>query len=291
MRPALEALASQQRIIEGQGQRIESLGTLARRQAEQITFLSRGLAAIAKAAGIEQHVAAAMLKRADVQNPAQPVPSPPAEPSPNTTVDTKTPEAFADVMAPGLVPGSTQDVAADVSSTVYTPGQDTPASPVKYLDDVTRPVDGTQGPLPTNQTRTETDVRVGNPMNPQRAYPLNGDFANAQRLSSSQQASARTMASLRLARLRIASGTANSTDDFVEATGIEHDASLSHEAIEREIVTLEGVSKAASRKEPQQPPRGLVPRVAGARSVPSMQPHLGTSGTAVEDDDVSDLFL
>jgi hypothetical protein len=291
MRPALEALAAQQRQID---QLIAALGQrdqFARKQASQITYLTRGLAAVAKAANIEQHVAAAMLKRADVQNPAQPVPEPAAEPAPESTVDAKTPEAFADVMAPGLVPGSTQDVAADVSSTVYTPGQDTPASPVKYLDDVTRPVDGTQGPLPINQTRTETDVRVGNPMNPQRAFPVEGEFANAQRLSSAQQASARTMASLRLARLRIQANTAEG-NDFAVATGIEKDAGMTLARIEDEIATLEGVQKSASKRAPQAAPRGLVPKSASARQVPSLQQqHLGSGGAPVEDDDVSDLFL
>lgn len=309
VRPALHALAEQQRLINtltqqrtAQDQKIAEqdhvIGQMKQvmgSQRDQLVALGRGLRAIAQAAGIEGHVRTAMLRTADEQNPAEPVPEPPAVPPAQTTEDAKTPEAFGDVQAPGLVPGSTNDVAADQTSTVYTPGADIPGPAVKNLQDVTAPVDGTQNPRPLDEVRTLTDVRVGNPMNPQTAFPLRGDFANAQRLGAKEAASNRTMAALRLARLRMQAGVAVGDSDFEVAAGIERDAAMTTQGIEAEIRTLDGVSKAAAAK--QQRPAGLVPRAAsanGGRSVPSMQQvTAGNGGAPATDDDVADadLFL
>jgi hypothetical protein len=281
-RPALAALSEQQQLIRQQAASITNLQRTAAaqrnhiaRQNGQISRLAQGLQAVAEHLGPEVlgKIASAMTRIADVQNPAQPVPEPPSEPSPHGTQETKTPEAFADVTAPGLVPGSTQDVAADVTSTVYTPGQDIPAPAVKQLVDVTRPVDGTQSPLPLGDVKTLTDVRVGDPMNPQTAYPMRGDFANAQRTSSLQaDPGARTMAALRLARLRIEAGIAESADEFVETARIEKDAAMPPAAIDGEIATLTNVKSAAMKRVATRNP-GLVPRMAGGapRSVPSLQ--------------------
>lgn len=296
MRPVLAALQEQQQVLGGlrseaaqttaqHRQAFNALRSLAQSQAEHIARLERGLSAIAKAAGIERHVVEAMTRVADVQNPAQPVPEPAPEPAVHNTQDAKTPEAFADVNAPGLVPGSTQDVAADAASTVYTPGDDIPAPAVKLLEDVTRPVDGTQNPRPLSEVRTETDVRVGDPMNPQVGFPLRGDFANAQRLNTAaSNGSGRTMAAIRLAKLRIATGTAQGVDIEV-ATGIERDASLSTDAIEREIATLTQVSKAAAKRAPA----NLVPKAAAVqRTVPSLA---SVAHASAPNEDDEDLFL
>jgi hypothetical protein len=278
MRPALQALAAQQRIIDGltqvnqaQANRLKQHELVFAAQREQIASLGRGLRAIAVAAGIEGHVRTAMLKRADEQNPTQPIPEPPAQPAPFSTEETEAPEAMADALTPGLVPGSTKDVAADAVTTNYTPGMDIPGPPVKNLVDVTAPVDGTQGPRPLNEVRTETDVRVGNPMNPQTGFPLRGDFATPQRLGSARnpvrEDSGRTMASLRLARLRINAGLAEG-EDFAEATRIEKSA-FATDAIEHEIRTLESVRTASAKRER---PSNLVPRAAAGvqRTVPSL---------------------
>lgn len=329
MRPVLSALSEQQQLLDGirreasthtaqnrqafeslrhvahlQGQTIRQQAAVITDQERRMAMLSMGLQAVARAAGIEQDVIAAMTKTADVQNPTQPVPEPPSEPPAQSTQDVKTPEAFADVTAPGMSPGTTQDVAADATSTVYTPGQDIDAPPVKQLVDVTRPVDGTQSPQPLNTVRTETDVRVGDPMNPQVAFPVRGDFQNVpqlggraasaqgggnQKLSKAEAASLRTVASIRLAKLRIATGTADG-DEFSVAAEIEKDAGLSTEAIEREITTLEGVRTVAARKGAAKP--NLVPRPAGVpRTAPSMQSHVASRSDGEGDaDDASDLF-
>jgi hypothetical protein len=306
-RPALEALAGQQRMISGLQQRIAGLDNTVEQQRSviaaqhgQILTLARGVQALAEHLGPETvgKVASAMTRTADVQNPAQPVPEPPAEPSPHGTQETKTPQAFADVSAPGLVPGSTQDVAADVTSTVYTPGQDIPAPPVKQLVDVTRPVDGTQGPQPLGDVKTLTDVRVGDPMNPQTGFPLRGDFANAQRTSSLQggenTGNTVVVAAIRLAKLRLEAGTATHPEELAEAAHIERTASLA--AIEAEITTLNGVKTAALRKTTNRNP-SLVPRMAGGqRSIPSLQSTAATttiagSGSSVDSAMDDSIFL
>lgn len=280
-RPAIEALAEQQKIIDLQQRQITSLrSTIAsqqqalRQQGGSLRRISAALQAVAEHLGQDAttKITAAMTRHADVQNPAQPVPEPPSEPSPHGTQEAKTPEAFADVTAPGLVPGSTQDVAADVTSTVYTPGQDVPAPAVKQLVDVTRPVDGTQGPLPLGDVKTLTDVRVGDPMNPQTAFPLRGGFANGQRTSAKGDEGSRTMAALRLAKLHIEAGIAEGASDIAEAGRIEADASLTLDAINARIATLTQVKTAAQGRVAA---RGanLVPRSAagGVRSVPSLR--------------------
>lgn len=286
MRPVLAALAEQQSQIDG-------LKRQAAAQATGIEHLSRGLQALATMAGREKQVAAAMLKRADVQNPAQPVPEPPAVPATQSTEEVKTPEAMANVQTPGLVPGSTNDVAADATTTVYTPGQDIPGPAFKNLIDVTAPVDGTQGPRPLSEVKTETDVRVGDPMKPDVAFPLRGPWQNAQR-TSSQDSSLRTMASLRLAKLHIEAGLSpGENDEFVVAAVIEKDASRSTEDIEKEIGLLGQVHKAAVKRT-QAPNPSLVPRTASGvpRITPSMQNAPIQRGASLEHaDDAEELFL
>lgn len=308
-RTAMQVMAEQQDMIKAQAKRIEaqdgSLGdvlAVVKDQQGQIERLTRGLQHLSQLAGLEHRVANAMGLRfvqADVQNPAQPVPEPPAVPSTESTEETKTPEAFADVQAPGLVPGSTNDVAADVTTTNYTPGQDVPAPAVKQLVDVTAPVDGTQTQRPLKETKTETDVRVGDPMNPQTAFPPQGGFAQQQRTSSVQktaqqiaaEASLRTMSSLRLARLRLKAGVEPFTEgdiaaDMALGQRIEREASLTQNDIEREIVTLDAVVRRQGAQQ-QRNPR-LVPKAASGRQAPPMA---GSGVAAGFDGDDSDLFM
>lgn len=301
MRPTLQVVAEQQKMIEGQQSEIRSLRAQASRQAKQLTSqgttierLGRGLFHLASMAGsdVQSKVASAMLRTADTQNPAQPVPEPPAGPPTQSTQEVETPEAFANVQDPGLVPGSTNDVAADATTTAYTPGMDIQAQPFQNLIDVTQPVDGTQNPRPLQETKTLTDVRVGDPMNPQTAFPLQGDFTNAQRTASktaAAEASRRTMASLRLARLRMQAGMTDSDSDFGLAAVIEKDATLSTIAIEQEISTLENVRTAATKRAAS---ARLVPKAANRQARPSMQgtPHTGSSAPVETDVVDADLF-
>lgn len=303
-RPAIEALAEQQREIaalreENQrlAARLSGIVRVAEVQQEQINRFGMGLRHLSQLAGVEGKVVTAMTKQADVQNPAQPVPEPPAVPPTQTTQEAEAPEAQANVQTPGLVPGSTQDVAADATTTAYTPGMDIPGPAFKNLVDVTAPTDGTQNPRPLSEVKTETDVRVGDPMVATTAFPLQGPFANAQRTSSKKQSSddssKRTMAAIRLARLRIEAGIAEPGGDLELAATIEKDASISTEAIEGEIATLTKVrtaSKGRGNDGSGRNPR-LVPRMANRQAAPSMASG-GIQATAAGDNgDAEDIFL
>lgn len=299
VRPTLQALAEQQQELNTLRSTVATQATQITAQSQQLAAqghtieqLGRGLFSLASMAGgdVQSKVASAMLrKHADVQNPAQPVPEPPAGPPTQSTPEVETPEAFANVQDPGLVPGSTNDVAADATTTSYTPGMDIASQPFHQLVDVTQPVDGTQNPRPLQETKTLTDVRVGDPMNPQTAFPLQGEFANAQRTSSRKtaaqiaaDASRRTMASLRLAGLRLQAGTADGESNYTVAAVIERDASLSTEDIEREILTLESVKQAASTRAAN---ARLVPKAATRQPRPSMQgaPHTASHVPSAEE--------
>jgi hypothetical protein len=313
-RTALAALADQQKQIEGieSAHRKQAAATtdslasvlqIVKDQQGQIARLTAGLQYLSRCAGMESRVASAMglkLVQADVQNPAQPIPEPPAGPPTQTTQEVNTPEAFADVQAPGLVPGSTQDVAADVTTTNYTPGEDVPAPAVKQLVDVTQPVDGTQTQRPLSETRTDTDVRVGDPMNPQTAFPMQ-PFMAPQRTTGSVQKSAkeiaddaalRTMASIRLARLQMRAGIATASEgavspDFEIAGRIEKDASLSIQDIENQIATLDAVVKKQAGSDAARNQR-LVPKSASGRQAPSM---VGGGSAPTLDDDAEGIFM
>lgn len=300
-RPAIQALAEQQQQIaelREENQRLAArLGAaihVAEVQQEQINRFGLGLRHLSQLAGVEGKVVTAMTKKADVQNPSQPVPEPPAVPPTQTTQEAEAPEAQANVQTPGLVPGSTQDVAADATTTAYTPGEDIPGPAFNQLVDVTAPVAGTQGPLPLSQVKTETDVRVGDPMVATTAFPLQGPFANAQRTSSkksgSEQGTNRTMAAIRLARLQIEAGITEADSDLALAAVIEKDANLTDKDIEGQIATLTRV-RTAKLQNDQQRNRRLVPRTANQRPAASFQGN-GIQATAAGDvSDAEDIFL
>lgn len=309
----MHSIASQQRTIDDQETRLQRAasvtdrqGKLIQRLAAQNETLARGLRALASGLGpeAERYVVAAMTRTADVNNPAQPIPEPPAQPAPFSTVDAKTPEAMESPQNPGLVPGSTNDVAADATTTVYSSGEDVGTSALHNLIDVTTPVDGTQGPRPLSETRTLTDVRVGDPNNQSQAFPLRGDFAQRQSLQGqgsrqpepAQTGSRRTMAALRLVEARAATGDDEANGNkYALAAAIEKSATAT-EDIEREIETLEKVGhRMASRTAGKPAPRGLVPRQASAqpRAVPQMSSEASYSGTPVDTSlvDDADLFM
>jgi hypothetical protein len=321
-RPAIQALAEQQKTLDGQNKRIaaqagtiesqdqtiKALVAVAKAQQNYINRLANGLYTLSSAAGpnVTQRVASAMgfVRQADIQNPAQPIPEPPAGPPTQTTEEAEAPEAMANVQTPGLVPGSTNSVAAPVVTTTYTPGMDVPGPAFKTLVDVTQPVAGTQNPLPLEQTKTLTDVRVGDPMKPDVAFPMQGPFSQQQRTSAQQGTQLlddglgtegeRTMASLRLARLRIQAGMSDAESDLAEQGTIFADRTLKLASIENEIGTLEKVmTKAASRQRQASRPT-MVPRTAAARSrVPSFQSgglSVQAANGSSEVDDASDLF-
>jgi hypothetical protein len=250
--------------------------------------LEAQLAFLAKAAGVETQFAA-IQRQADINNPASPVPDPGEEQAYETTEQALAPETMDNPQTPGETPGSVNRVPAEQTDVPMSPGVTMPTSPANQLVDVTAPVAGTNtGEVPLNQTRIETDVRVGDPManagsDQAKMFPWIIGSSGGDPIASN-----RTMASLRLAKLRKNAGLAQG-DEFRVATAIETDASLPDVVIANEIRTLESLGKVASKRER---PAGLVPRAAsGGRSAPSMASLGQSTAVSYADDDASDLFL
>jgi hypothetical protein len=269
----LQSLASQQKVI-------DSLREENARQASLNELRGIEIDYIARVAGITPEIDA-IRATADIANPASPVPDPASSGPSETTEQAATPEARDDAQALGETPGSVAGVPADSTDVALNPGESLPTAPFGQVTDVTSPVAGTETQLPLDQTRIETDVRVGDPDNPEPAFPWT---------LSAKDSRERTLASLRLARLRISAGIA-SGEDIMVASAIEADASLSNDLINNEINVLANVSKVASR---QPRPTGLVPRSASAeRTVPSLvgdaAPSLSTTA-GLDDTADADLF-
>lgn len=283
-RALLSTIARQQQIIDNQARRLSTVSA-------QVDF-------IARVAGISEQVKE-ISKHADIMNPAQPVPDPASSGPTRTTQETATPEARDNAQLLGETPGSVNNLAADQVDTALRPGQSIPTSPWGTPTDVTSPVAGTETHVPNELTRLEVDVRVGDPNNPQIAFPLLGgpEVAATEQGVGGQAAAAsrnRVVASLNLARLRIAAGLAKG-DDLSVSAAIESDRSLSNEMIAHEINILSGVNKAASKQ--ARTNNNLVPRKASAsRTTPSFvgdnAPGIVSTGavTAEETAD-SDLFF
>lgn len=280
MRPALAALAAQQKQIEALAAQNEGLLAFATAAHEEITVLKNqlhGLAAVAGFDGEMEGIRSTALKAlADINNPAQPVEAPPSEAAPQSTEDALASDTHDNVQNPGMTPGSVADLAADTTTTPLVPGETLPTNPYNQLVNVEAPVAGTETQRPLNETKIETDVRVGDPTNPQVAFPW------------TIKSSSRVMASMRLARLRIEAGLEQG-DDLALGEKIASQEGLTDEAIQTEIKTLANVQRVASR----QRPAGLVPRAASVqRTVPSLATEglQATASAAAADDDASDLF-
>lgn len=313
-RPLMQAMASQQKALQSLQERNAALAARNADLEHEAAVQGLQLAFVAKLAGVSKELDAIraeadkMRKAADIDNPAQPVPNPPSEAPVATTQEAATPEAYDNPNQIGQTPGANQGVAAETTATPMDPGVTLPTAPYNQLINVSAPVAGTETHTAPDTTRIETDVRVGDPMNPETAFPLNPAFGPSQQRGTtpprsgemSQTASAkesgRTMASVRLARLRVQSGLAQG-DDLAVAASIEGDQNLSMEAIRAEIGTLERVAKAAGRQTRQRP-QGLVPRAAAQgvqRTMPSLvtQPAPITSvagAVGSRDEDAEALF-
>lgn len=292
-RPILQAVAEQQKRQISQDKTIAALQRTIEKQDLALTF-------IAGLAGVSDKVAA-IYKQADEANPAQPVPDPGAQGPSESTEQARTPEAQDDPRNQGVTPGSNQGIAADTTDVALAPGESLPTPPYGDLEDVTAPVGGTETHVPNDLTRIEDDVRVGDPTNPEKAFPWTlgdenpqaqdavADGASAEQRAASAQG--RTMASIHLARLRLAAGIAQG-DDLQIAAAINDDSETSDRDIASEIKVLTSVTKAATR---QARPANLVPKSASAqRTVPSLagEPTLTSLGSAASvADDVSDSDL
>lgn len=264
--PLLAALAAQQKTI-------DALSAYKDASQREIITLKSQLHHLAEVAGLGP-VMAAIRTKADIENPAQPVANPPSEPAAETTEQALEAETHDNVQNPGQTPGSVNNLAADTTTTPLVPGEALPTQPYNELQDVTAPVAGTETQRPLNETKIETDVRVGDPMAPDKAFPWT---------ISSQ----RTMASIRLARLRIEAGLA-SGDDLGLGQTIASDQSVSDEAINTEINTLSQVRQVQATR---QRPAGLVPRAASGRTAPSLVSEASTAYDTADAADDEALFL
>ncbi|MCW2929978.1 MAG: hypothetical protein JWM19_940 [Actinomycetia bacterium] len=316
-------------LAQAQASRMATLAVENEVLREQLHFL-------ASAAGADQHLARirneVLRRRADILNPASPVPDPPEAPPTQTTEEALmsggagsggtwprgTGHTTDDPSRPGATPGSMANVPAAQTTTSITPGVEMQTAPATNLIDVTAPVQGTNpsqdGGVPLEQRRIETDVRVNpNPLAAEgpgigglgdngAAFPWlldsrqpqgqQGQQRQAGRDSSAAVAAYgeavtanRTFASIRLAKLRIATGSAQG-DELSVAERIERDAALPTSLIEHEISVLAGLRPVATQQRPMQR--------AGSRQAPSLAAvgamSYAPAAMAGDDFDASDLF-
>jgi hypothetical protein len=306
--PALQVLAAQRDQIEHQAKVIREQGDLIERQAQQIGALHRHRKEMQRSTqrrfalmervvtglahhvpGMDQQRWAALVKQADVENPAQPVPEPSGSAAPGGSTEqarqTDDELSSEQVQSPGAS-GAT-DVAPDAQNVdLQSPGAVIPLS-TEPEGDVTTPVAGTQERAPLEQVRTEVDVKTKDNPDTRPAYPLEGGpFAEKPTLSSKQQEPEpeRMMASMRLARLRIEAGL-EQREDLVIAEEIRTSASSLPE-INHEIETLTQVVKVHGTKASNEP---IVREAVGTRSAPSFAsvpvtpgaPSFGEDDTAI----------
>ena len=254
-RPLVQAVAEQQKII--------------KRQASEIASLKKAVGRIERLAGIRS--------TADAANPAQPIPQPgggAAYPG-SSLEEARTPGARGNVSDIGGV-AETTNVGAYTTDSVDNIGMSSPSG-YDITQDVTTPVAGTETMRPIDEVRTRPVIEFGNPLKPDFAFPLEGDFAQRATVDSS----ARIYASLRLARLRIEAGTNESSDDEIaEGEAIANDETKSNDDIKNEIETLSKVMRSAARKAPKTASRNLVPQARGGRKVPSVAKAGGISTVA-----------
>ncbi|MCX4799572.1 hypothetical protein OG497_37595 [Streptomyces sp. NBC_01242] len=282
-RPLMAAVEAQQGVIDD--------------QRRQIAIQGQQIALIARLAGVTNEVAAIGAKTADIANPAQPIPDPGEQGPSETTEQAATPETNDDVRAPGQTGNSTQGVPAASTDTALTPGGTLPAEPYGNLQDVTAPVSGTNtGEVGGDQTKIETDVRVGNPMVPDVAFPWtisdnqsnNNPPSNGEMSHTSTASPSRTHACLRLARLKVQAGTAKG-DDLTLAAALEADTRLTDELINHEIGILSGVVRTTAKATPE----AAAPRTvrSAARVAPSLASQSTATTPARQDVADSDIFL
>lgn len=280
-RPLMAALTAQQSVIDD--------------QRRQIAIQGQQIALIARLAGVTDQVNAIGSKTADIANPAQPIPDPGEQAPSETTEQASTPETNDDVRSPGQTGNSTQGVPAASTDTALTPGGTLPAEPYGNLVDVTAPVSGTNtGEVGGDQTKIETDVRAGNPMVPDVAFPwtISDNQSNNNPPSSGEMAGggspSRTHACLRLARLKVQAGIAKG-DDITLAATLEADTRLTDALINHEIGVLTGVMRTAAKA----PSEGAAPRTvrSAARVAPSLASQSTATTPARQDVADSDIFL
>lgn len=216
-------------------------------QEQQIARLSAENAVLRRRAGL--------VRTADEENPAQPVPEPAAQAPAQSTDEARAADATTEVTTPG---SALTDVAPMTTTDVTAPGAAATDVAPDATQDVTAPVAG--GAEKPSYEQTVTLVQ------PDASGASNGtDRTNAFEDDNSwvQQANAvraRTFACLRLAKLRIQAGLEND-DDLAIAQRIEA-SKPSDDAIRTEIRTLTAVIQRQASSAPR--------RREAARTAPSL---------------------
>lgn len=216
-------------------------------QEQQIARLSAENAVLRRRAGL--------VRTADEENPAQPVPEPAAQAPAQSTDEARAADATTEVTTPG---SALTDVAPMTTTDVTAPGAAATDVAPDATQDVTAPVAG--GAEMPSYEQSVTLVQ------PDASGASNGtDRTNAFDEDNSwvQQANAvraRTFACLRLAKLRIQAGLEND-DDLVIAQRIEA-SKPSDDAIRTEIRTLTAVIQRQASSAPR--------RREAARTAPSL---------------------
>ena len=277
--------------------------------ARENRILRAQLQFVAEMAGIAPELDT-IRRRADLANPGAPVPDPNQEPPTQSTEEVLAPDANGDASRPGAEGGSLDRVPAEQTTTALTPGVEIQTPPASNLVSVTAPIQGTNpaqdGGVPIAQRRVETDVRIdpdplkasgpglGGQGNEGTGFPWvisarEGQRTAARQPTPDEAAQLRTMASMRLARLRVTAGLARG-DDL--AIGQEIASSrMPTRDIEHEIAVLNRV--ATARPAPQGPMRRTAARPAPSLSAPapSLAPAYASAGYGSDADDLADIFL
>jgi 8-oxo-dGTP pyrophosphatase MutT (NUDIX family) len=303
--------------LEAQDRMLATMGRFVRHASTKITELSlrnetleRQMALVANASGLAEPLAtigaagqarvATLYHRANPANPAQPVPEPTSEPPVATSQEAVQAQGRDDVTQLGASPVA--DVQADAVTSVDLPYGELANEPVGInRTDVTAPVQGTETATPPEMTVIPVDARIGNPNDPQVAFPFTVGPVGAPSRSFSgpsvgnppttaaqhqgepgvavhPQAQAHYIASVNLARLRAQVGITNE-EPFQLGTKIA--ASMSDAQINAEAQGLQAV---ASRQAAQPPPQYFAPgpafepvQATGTPDTRPMVPHMATT--------------
>jgi len=311
-----DRLEAQDRMLATMGRFVRSASTKISELSLRNETLERQMALVANASGLMEPLAtigaagqarvATLYHKANPANPAQPVPEPASEPPVATSQDAVQAEGRDDVTQLGATPVA--DVQADAVTSVDLPYGELANQPVGMnRTDVTAPVQGTETATPPDMTVIPVDARIGNPDNPQPAFPFtigpvgapsrpysgpsvgnppSTAARNDQRpqgepgvaVHPQAQAQAHYIASVNLARLRAQVGISNE-EPFQLGTKIA--AAMSDAQINAEAQGLQAV---ASRAQAQPPPQYFQPgpafepvQVTGIPDARPMVPHMATT--------------
>jgi 8-oxo-dGTP pyrophosphatase MutT (NUDIX family)/GNAT superfamily N-acetyltransferase len=183
-----EALNRQADRLQAQDRMLGQIGRFVRQASTKMSelglrneTLERQMALVANASGLMEPLAtigaagqarvATLYRQANPANPAQPVPEPPSEPPVATSQDAVQAQGRDDVTQLGATP--VDNVAAAATTAVDLPYGELANEPVGMTrTDVTAPVQGTETATPPEMTVIPVDARIGNPDNPQPAFPF-----------------------------------------------------------------------------------------------------------------------